>query len=98
MSTQEIQTLLQSEVKDVGAGLYDHTPRIQMNQDTRTLIIGVGGMGVKTINNVKRYLENRANANYSQYISLLAIDSDENELRDAKYLTRQEKNSYQLDL
>ncbi len=91
LGTQEMQKLLQSKTTDVGAGLYDHTTRIQMNQATRTLIIGVGGTGVKTINSIKRYLENRANNNYKEYISLLAIDADENELSGARYLKPDEK-------
>lgn len=64
----------------------------QIPPDThnRTILIGLGGTGVRTINYVKSTIEKKLNPNWRNYVAFLAIDSDSRELAAASNLTADE--------
>ena len=72
--------LLASDKVDASNGiLMDDGTKLQPDTRKRTILIGIGGSGVKTINYVKGVVKKRMMANWVQYIAFLGIDSDNTE-------------------
>ena len=53
----------------------------------RTILIGMGGTGIKTINHIKGSIDRKLSPNWRQYIAFLGIDADWTEFRKAGHLT-----------
>lgn len=64
--------------------------RLPPNTHHRTILIGLGGTGVRTINHIKRTISRKLDPTWKQYIAFLAIDSDLNEIDQATDLSRAE--------
>ena len=56
----------------------------------RTILIGLGGMGVETVDRIKGVVASRMAPGWENYIAFLAIDSDNNEFDNAPHLTGEE--------
>lgn len=63
---------------------------IPFNTDKRTILIGLGGTGVKIIDAIKGEMRKRFIPGWEHHISFLAVDTDDWDLRDARNLTREE--------
>ena len=73
---------------DAASGtLFNATNLLAVNKRQRTILIGIGGAGVNTINYIKGMLIERMQENWSKYIAFLAIDSDSNMLTNMKNIT-----------
>jgi len=83
-------TLLASEKMDVADGIAASSTKIPPDSTNRTILIGLGGTGVKTINYVKRTISDKLDPSWKDYIAFLAIDSDGKELASADSLTDDE--------
>ena len=83
-------TLLASEKMDVADGIAASSTKIPPESTNRTILIGLGGTGVKTINYVKRTISDKLDPSWKDYIAFLAIDSDGKELASADSLTDEE--------
>lgn len=57
----------------------------------RTILIGLGGMGVETIDRIKRAVSSKLAPGWENCIAFLAIDADAVDLREARSLTDAEK-------
>ena len=64
--------------------------RLQPDTTNRTVFVGLGGNGVKTINHIKGVISKRLAPEWTDYIAFLAIDTDRGELERAKYLSNTE--------
>lgn len=64
---------------EVGTGIFTNNTRIDSTKQP-TVIIGLGGLGCRTVNELKRQVMHRINIEHNT-IRFLAIDSDESELR-----------------
>lgn len=63
---------------------------IPADPTNRTILIGIGGMGVETIDRIKEAVSTRLAPGWENYIAFLAIDTDYHELEDATHLTGDE--------
>lgn len=57
----------------------------------RTILIGLGGTGIKTLEYIKGTIIERLDPTWKQYIAFLGIDADENEFEQCNYLTAEEQ-------
>lgn len=90
MDPGAIGNLLAPDRLDVADGLLEDQGQRAVNPLSRTLIIALGGMGVKTINRIKGEMNRRFGAAWQNQVAFLAIDSDRCELEQAEHLTRAE--------
>lgn len=60
--------------------------QISPNTNKRTILIGLGGMGVKTIDRIKGEMAKRYSPGWDNYIGFLAVDADWEELNRCKFL------------
>lgn len=60
--------------------------KIPPDTHNRTILIGVGGTGIKTIDRVKGVIKDRLDDTWASYISFLGIDSDMHEVDNCSYL------------
>lgn len=88
--TKDFPALLAAEKMDVAEGIGKATTKIAPDTTNRTILIGLGGTGVQTINYVKRTISEKLNPNWTEYVAFLAIDSDGKELAAADSLTSAE--------
>lgn len=70
-----------------GGALLGEGGRLDPDETNRTIFIGIGGNGVKTINHIKSVVSKRLKPNWSSYIAFLGIDTDRTEFDKAKALT-----------
>lgn len=64
---------------------------LPVNQNDRTLLIGLGGTGVKVVDQIKQQIQERCAPGHPNYVQFLAIDTDPVELENANFLTPGEK-------
>lgn len=82
-----IPTLLASDVVDASGGaLFSNQGKLKPNDRHRTILIGIGGTGVQTIDHVKGVIKQRLDDTWSKYIAFLGIDTNDNELSQAAHL------------
>lgn len=77
--------LFASEVKDATVAM-DNNDALDPDTHNRTIIIGVGGTGVKTLDYIKGALKKRLKPSWSQYVAFLGVDASWTELENAHYL------------
>ena len=65
--------------------------KIQPDTRNRTILIGLGGTGCKTIHYVKKAIAARLAPGWKEYVSFLAIDTDQRELDAMAFLDPSEK-------
>ena len=89
---QDYELLLGSENVDIAdAAAQGHVGSMQPNTRNRTVLIGMGGTGVKALNKIKSVLRTRMAPGWNRYVAFLAIDTDGNELSRATELAPLEK-------
>jgi hypothetical protein len=94
-SQQDIYKLLNHEKIDASNGaLLGGGGVLEPDDTNRLILIGIGGTGVSTINKVKGVINKRMRSTWQNYIAFLALDTDWEELRQAKNLTQLEKFMY----
>lgn len=94
-SQQDIYLLLNHEKIDASNGaLLGGGGTLEPDSTNRLILIGIGGTGVSTINKVKGVISKRMKSTWQNYIAFLALDTDWEELRQAKNLTQLEKFMY----
>lgn len=75
------KNLLAAEEMDVvGAVTVTEETLIAPDTTNRTILIGLGGTGVKTLDRIKRALEKALDPTWKKYVAFLAIDTDQTEL------------------
>lgn len=84
LATKELDIVDKDAADRVGEG------KIPPDTHNRTILIGLGGTGVQTINHVKRVISAKLAPSWKNYIAFLAIDSDNNEFDNATHLTEEE--------
>lgn len=86
-------TLLAADRMDVVDSALNGTSgasKIPPDTHNRTILIGLGGTGMKTLNHIKRVVQQRLQPQWTKYIAFLAIDSDRSEFDKAAYLEEYE--------
>ncbi len=84
-------TLLAAEVLDASKGALFKTTGLNADTTNRTILIGVGGTGVRTIDYVKGAISKRLKPGWEKYIAFLGIDSSWTEFGGAHYITSSEQ-------
>ena len=87
---RDFAALLATENMDVSETIGNNGALIAPDSTNRTILIGLGGTGVQTVNYIKRTITEKLSPNWNQYVAFLAIDSDGKELAAADSLTTQE--------
>ena len=64
--------------------------QIPVNTQNRTILIGLGGAGVETIDRIKRSVQKKFQPGWERFVAFLGIDADWIELEDASCLDRSE--------
>lgn len=91
-SRDDFRTLLAHDVLDASKGaLLAHEAKLQPDDVNRTILIGIGGTGVRTIDYVKGAISKRLDASWKGYVAFLGIDTDWKELDGASYLDKSEQ-------
>lgn len=78
------------DIADKSTDTVAGTGKIPAGDQNRTILIGLGGTGLKTINHVKREISMKLAPGWDKYIAFLAIDSDNNEFRNMTHLKPEE--------
>lgn len=91
IDVKQFSELLAAKNMDV-SGSIGNGQSVKIPPDTfnRTILIGLGGTGIQTINYVKRALKEKLSENWVNYVTFLGIDSDGYELTSAEQLTPEE--------
>lgn len=79
-------TLLASEVLDASKGALFGATGLKPDDTNRTILIGLGGTGVRTIDYVKGAISKRLDPTWKKYIGFLGVDSSWTEFDGATYL------------
>lgn len=88
---QHYAQLLGNKTMDASGGvLLSSGARIEPDDANRTILIGLGGTGMKTIDYVKGVISKRLEDNWTQYVGFLGIDTDLNELKASKFIQNSE--------
>lgn len=88
----QIPALLASRTIDASKGvLFGSGANMEPNKANRTILIGLGGTGVKTIDYVKGAIDAKLKSTWKRYVAFLGIDSDWNEFNRAKFLDKAEQ-------
>lgn len=91
MTSEHLQDYIEARIADAQNGaLFQATAGHPVSSDKKSIIIGVGGTGIQTVNRIKRTLELKY-INWQQQIAFLAIDTDGEQLRKQKALTADEQ-------
>lgn len=86
---EDYASLLAASEIDASKGtLFQNGAKLNPNTTHRTILIGLGGTGIQTIDYVKGVLTNRLNPNWTSYVGFLGVDTDYTELGAAGYLTK----------
>ena len=89
---EDYERLLGSENVDIAdAAAERRQGTMKVNKNNRTILIGMGGSGVKALNRIKHVLRTRMEPGWNRYVAFLAIDTDDNELKHAGELDPIEK-------
>lgn len=84
---EDIPVLLASQTIDASNGvLFGTGNNMEPNKVNRTILIGLGGTGVKTIDYVKGSIMATLKPTWKSYVAFLGIDTDWNEFKKAKFL------------
>lgn len=83
----KIAALLSSQTIDASKGvLFKTGGSIAPNTVNRTILIGLGGTGVKTLDYVKGAIISKLQPTWNRYVGFLGIDTDFNEFERASFL------------
>lgn len=89
---EDFATLLAKNVLDASKGvLMANSVGLEPDTTNRTIIIGVGGTGVRTVNYVKGAISKRLKPSWKNYVAFLAVDTSWTELDGATYLETSEQ-------
>lgn len=89
---ESIPVLLASKTIDASKGvLFGSGASIDPNTVNRTILIGLGGTGVRTVDYVKGQVMAKLKPMWNQYIAFLGLDTDWNEFDHSKFLSDAEK-------
>ena len=72
-------------------------PKLEPNKVDRTILIGIGGAGVRTLDRLKGELTRRLDPSWKKYVAFLALDTSWSELEQVSYLDRGEQFCYTLE-
>lgn len=82
--------LAANEIDATDGALFNTSALLKPNTMDRTILIGLGGTGIQTLDYVKGVITNRLDPTWSSYVGFLGIDTDATELSHAKYLKQEE--------
>lgn len=88
---EDFGRLIASQKLDASKGVLFSAAGLQPNTVNRTIIIGIGGTGVQTVDYIKGAISKKLNASWSQYIAFLGIDTSGTEIDRAAYLIKYEE-------
>ena len=95
-SRDDYPVLLASKKLDVSKGKLYTTQQIEPNKTDRTILIGVGGTGIQTIDHVKGEISRRLLPTWKKYVAFLGLDTSWSEFERASYLDQSEGYMYTL--
>ena len=88
----DFATLLAHDVLDASKGvLLSLEAGLKPDDTNRTILIGVGGTGVRTIDYVKGAISKRLDPSWKKYVAFLGVDTSWTEFDGASYLERSEQ-------
>lgn len=83
----DYKELLAGKSIDVSNGvLFSAALQIPPDTHNRTILIGLGGTGMQTIDHVKGVISRRLDPSWKDYVAFLGIDSSANEMKNMKHL------------
>lgn len=83
--------LLAAKTVDASNGvLFSAGATIPPDARNRTILIGLGGTGMQTIDYVKGVISRRLDPSWKNYIAFIGVDSDSNEIENMKNLKKNE--------
>ena len=86
-NVNDYRELLAAKTVDASNGvLFADGAKIPPETNTRTILIGLGGTGMQTLDYVKGVISRRLDPSWKQYIAFIGIDSDSNEFGNMKHL------------
>lgn len=88
---QDYSTLLASDVLDASKGVLFGSTGLEPDKTNRTILIGLGGTGVRTIDYVKGAIMKRLDPSWKQYVAFLGVDTSWTEFEGASYLDPAER-------
>lgn len=86
---EDYARLFASDVKDATVAAAAANA-LQPDSHNRTIIIGIGGTGVRTLDHIKGAIEKRLQPTWRNYVAFMGIDTSWTELDNAHYLNKQE--------
>ena len=87
----DYQELLAAKTIDASNGvLFSAGETIPPATHNRTILIGLGGTGMQTIDFVKGMISHRLDPSWRQYVAFIGIDSDPYEMKSMRYLRQPE--------
>ena len=90
-AVKDYRILLAADTTDASKGaLYGSNANLEPRTAGRTILIGMGGTGVRTIDYVKGVISKTLKPTWPKYISFLGVDADWKEFEKAKYLSEGE--------
>lgn len=91
LEASNISQLLAAKTVDASNGvLFSTGATIPPDTRNRTILIGLGGTGMQTIDYVKGVISRRLNPSWKSYIAFIGVDSDSNEIENTKHLKKNE--------
>ena len=84
LASNELDIAEKNANSSIGVG------KIPADDRNRTILIGLGGTGVQTLDHVKRVINAKLDPKWKNYIAFLAIDTSDSELKNATHLTSDE--------
>lgn len=88
---EDYAALLASTVLDASKGELFDAAGLKPDTTNRTILIGVGGTGVRTIDYVKGAIAKRLDASWKRYIGFMGVDASWTEYDGASYLDKSEQ-------
>lgn len=87
-AVRDYRILLAADTIDASKGaLYGTDANLEPRTAGRTILIGMGGTGIRTIDHVKGVISKSLKPTWIKYISFLGVDADWREFERAKYLS-----------
>lgn len=90
---KQTDVLLAADVLDASKGALFGEQTLTPDDNNRTILIGLGGTGVRTVDYVKGAIMKRLDASWRKYVSFLGVDTSWTELDGTAYLDSGEKVS-----
>lgn len=92
LNTSDFDKRIGANIADASGGvLFQAENKIQIPSDRHSIVIGVGGSGCNTIEDVKRLMQSKF-VDWQNRVAFLAIDADNIELENRKVLSKSEKH------